>query len=496
MRANTQTVSLFCGGGGETAGKLLAFRELGIEGDAYDTVAVNHWELAVLAHGRNFPSVRVVQEDIHDVTAADFGLDTIDLLWASPSCVHHSRARGGKPREDQQRAHAWEVVDRWLRVADVRVLLIENVPEFAEWGPLDDDGQPVKARRGEFFANFVSVLRALGYEVDWRVLCAADYGDPTIRKRLFLQAAKDGQIAWPEPTHRDPSKPVDLWNAHLRPWRTAAECIDWSIPVPSIFGRKRELADATKRRIAHGVARYVLQGRPFIVNMAHGGKTESVDRPFSTVATEKGGCRALVAPTLVQTGYGERDGQAPRSLDLNRPLGTVAAGGCKHALVAAFLAKHYGGVVGQRADHPLGTVTVQDHHAVVTAALGDTADAGAGRVAAFLMSYYTEGGNARSLGEPLAAVTTKARHGLVTVDIEGETFALVDIGMRMLDPRELARAMGFPDWYEFATPNGAPMSKRDAIKLIGNACPVGTVKELIKAVVLRRPEAFGLGAAA
>lgn len=556
-----QTVSLFCGAGGETLGKALAFEELGIPVDRYDATAVNHWELAVLTHGRNFPDVHVVQEDVTQVTARDFNLDRIDLLWASPSCVHHSRARGGKPRDDQERSHADEVVDRWLRVADVRVLLVENVPEFAEWGPLDDNGQPVQNRKGEFFRRFVATLREIGYTVEWRILCAADYGDPTTRRRLFLQAVKDGVVAWPEPTHRDPKKPVDLFNGGLPAWRTAAECIDWSIPAPSIFTRKRPLKDATLRRIAHGVMKHVVTcPRPFLVNMAHRGSIDELDVPMSTIATEKGGCRALVVPklepagpflvnlthggrvedldepfktvsganrgekalvvpTLIQTGYGERDGQAPRALDLHSPLGSVVAGGAKHALVAAFLAKHYGGAVGQPVDRAMGTVTAVDHHSLVAASLvtmrgtgddqvratGGSVEAPLGTVsgggvhhavvAAFLQQYYSQGGNASAADDPVPAVTTKARHAVVTVAIDGQSYALADIGMRMLEPRELARAMGFPDWYQFESVAGQALSKQASIKMIGNACPVNTVKQLIKAVVLQRRELFGLGAA-
>ena len=476
------TVSLFCGAGGETAGKLAALDDLGI---AASSVAMNHWDLAVATHAANFPGVDVRCEDVCSVTAADFGLsgERIDLLWASPSCVHHSRARGGKPRDEQQRAHAWEVVDRWLRVADVRVLLIENVPEFEQWGALDDEGAPIPEERGAEFHRWVQALRDLGYVVGWRVLCAADYGDPTTRKRLFVQARRDGrQIAWPSPTHRNPAKPVDMFTAGLAPWRSAAECIDWSIPVPSIFDRPRPLKPATLRRIAHGVMRYVVNcADPFIVNLTHGGRVESIRDPLTTVTTANRGEKALVAPTLIQTSYGEREGQRPRTLDLHQPLGTrqrssllppfdlpttsrsVVAGGGKHALVAAFLAKHYGGVVGTRADVPLGAVSAGGiHHGVV---------------AAFLTQYYSGGGTGSRADAPLPAVTTVARHGLVTVTISGETFILADIGMRMLQPRELARAMGFPDSFEL------PENKTAATRMIGNACPVGTVRALVRAAL-------------
>jgi DNA (cytosine-5)-methyltransferase 1 len=539
------TVSLFCGAGGESLGKHLAFEELGIPVQDMTSHALNHWDLAVATHGRNFPWIQVHQEDITAVTAADYGLEHINLLWASPSCVHHSRARGGKPKEEQQRSHAWEVVDRWLRVARVDVLLVENVPEFQDWGPLDEAGQPIKERKGEDFRAFVADLQGLGYQVEWRVLCAADYGDPTIRRRFFLQAVRDGlPIVWPEPTHRDPRKGAGLFDAALPPWRTAAECIDWSLPVPSIFDRKRPLAAATLRRIAAGVMRFVVNGRPFIVNLTHGGRLEDVDEPLKTITTATRGEKAIILPSLV--GVGGRAGQsAPRGFNepmgtgttkadtalvaasmvslrgtaedqiqasagsVEAPLPTVSAGGGHAALVSAFLAKHYGGVVGSSLDGPIGTVTAVDHHSVVAASLiqtgygerkgqaprvldiesplGTVVAGGSkhGLVAAFLQQYYSTGGQHQEASEPLHAVTTVDRHSLVTVEIDGETYVITDIGMRMLEPRELARAMGFPEWFSFEG-----LTKRDTVKMIGNACPVGTVKALIKAVVVQRPHVF------
>lgn len=494
------TVSLFCGAGGESLGKHLAFQELGL--DVHDMLAhaINHWDLAVATHGLNLPWMQVHQEDITRVTARTYGLKHIAMLWASPSCIHHSRARGGKPREEQQRSHAWEVIERWLRSAVVDVMLLENVPEFQDWGPLGDDGQPIRERKGESFRAFVGELRSIGYTVDWRVLCAADYGDPTTRRRFFLQAVRDGRpIVWPAPTHRDPRKP-ELFDAALPPWRSAAECIDWGLPCPSIFDRRRPLADATMRRIAAGVARFVLQGKPFLVGV--GGRmgqgkvnTRGLDRPAPTLTTK--GDAALVAPCLVQTSYGEREGQAPRVLDLHQPLGTVVAGGQKHGLVAAFLGKHYGGprpVNGRDLREPIPTVTAVDHHSAVRVDLGEASDR-AHQVAAFLLHWYSHGTTSQRVDLPMHTVTTIQRHGLVTVEIDGANYAITDIGLRMLEPRELARAMGFPDWYRWEHADGSPLSKRDAVKMIGNACPVNTVKELIKAVVLQRPMAFGLEAA-
>jgi DNA (cytosine-5)-methyltransferase 1 len=269
------------------------------------------------------------------------------------------------------------------------------------------DGTPDKARAGETFGEFVEELAALGYRSEWRVLCAADYGAPTIRKRLFLIARRDGlPICWPEPTH-GPGRAL--------PWRTAACYIDWSLPCPSIFGRKRPLADATCRRIAAGIVRYVLGRKPFVA------------------------------------------------------WGSMVDGAERSAHVFAFLAKHYGGVVGSDLRAPLGTITAQDHHSLVAVRLGSEAEAqrdNGRRVAVFLTSYYSGGGTASDLRQPLPTVVTHDRHGLVTVALDGIEHRLVDIGMRMLAPRELARAQGFPDSFRL---DG---TKTQQIARIGNSvCP-------------------------
>lgn len=470
-------VDLFAGGGGASEG----IRQATGRGPI---VAINHCAAAIAMHAENHPETIHFQESVFDVRPqlAARGR-AVDLLWASPDCTHFSRAKGGKPRSKEIRSLAWVMVD-WAREVRPRVIAMENVPEFVTWGPLDDEGQPVKARAGETFREFVAALEGHGYTVAWRVLNAADYGTPTSRKRLFLVARCDGApIVWPEPTHGP---------GRAAPWRTAAECIDWSIPVPSIFDRPRPLAEATQRRIAEGIRRYVLgAARPFIVQTGHqsgdGGKVRPVDAPLSTIVTKAEHC--LVSPTLIQTGYGEREGQAPRALDIGAPLGTIVAGGAKHALVAAFLAKHYGGVVGQGLDRPVGTVTAIDHHAVAAVFLdklhgsaragqpvdapAPTVTAGGGRggghaglVAAFLARYYGQGGQWSGLDAPLPTVTTLDRMALVTVSIDGEPYVLADIGMRMLQPRELARAQGFPDSYVLTG------TKSEQVARLGNAvCP-------------------------
>jgi DNA (cytosine-5)-methyltransferase 1 len=508
LRPGEIGVDLFAGGGGWSEGFQWA---TGVP----PAVAVNHDEDAIVMHTANHPETEHHHEDIFEVDPVEATRGrAVGWLHLSPDCTHFSRAKGGKPRSQKIRGLAWVAIT-WAKAVSPRIISLENVAEFVTWGPIDDAGQPIKAHAGETFREFIAQLEALGYVVEWRVLNAADYGAPTSRKRLFLIARRDGRpIAWPKPTHGPKGS---------KPYRTAAECIDWSIPVPSIFDRKKPLAEATQRRIAEGIRRYVLEAkRPFLVNLTHGGRVESVDEPFKTVtgahrgekalvtphllnlshggvhepidepsrtitATPKGGDRAIVATTLVQTGHGERKGQRPRALDIEKPLGTIVAGGQKHGLVAAFLAKHYGGVVGQPLDQKIGTITAKDHHGLVAASLtkfygtcehGSPLDAPAptitgqaggghvGLVAAFLCKYYGCDEHGASLDDPMHTVTTKDRLGLVTVTIAGEEFVIADIGMRMLQPRELARAQGFPDRYILTGTKSAQVAR------IGNSvCP-------------------------
>lgn len=602
-------VDLFAGGGGASTGIERALRR------SVD-IAVNHSANAIAMHARNHPNAHHYRADVWQVSPriACAGR-RVGLLWLSPACTHFSRAKGGQnPKSAKIRSLA-SVAIRWAREVKPRVIILENVVEFLDWGPLDNDGKPIKSKKGRSFRNWLGKLRAQGYQVEWRQLVAADYGTPTTRKRLFLIARCDGQpIVWPEPTH---AKERSLFH---QPWRTAAECIDWSVPVRSIFGRKRPLAEATLRRIAAGVMRFVVENpRPFIVPVkswggggndarsideparttttskrgefavvapslallthqggdrghsveepmrtitaAHRGETAlisallvgaggseyagkpvSVASPLGTTTTENhralitaevaplvlnnmtnnvprpadeplvtvltGGHKFLVAPveapaptvtaggqhlavtaaTLVQSGYGERDGQSPRALDVAQPLGTVVAGGAKHAVVSAFMTKHFGGVVGQPLSAPASTVTATDHHAVTTVALSPTEHRA--EVRAFLLKYYSgaakpekpskrgakakgrradeaAAGNVQGqdIRTPLHTITTRDRFALVTVD--GVDYEIVDIGMRMLEPHELWRAQGFPEDLDVLGFN-----KSKQIELCGNSvCP-------------------------
>ncbi|MFG7486348.1 DNA cytosine methyltransferase [Methylorubrum rhodesianum] len=620
-------IDSFAGGGGASEGIRAA---LGRDPD----FALNHDRIALAMHRINHPDTHHIEEDVWNVDArAMCASRPVGLLWMSPDCKHFSKAKGGKPREKTIRGLAWVGV-RWIKSLPKwqrpRLVCLENVEEFQDWGPLLDDGKPCPLQRGATFKSFVAAFEAMGYVVEWRELRACDYGAPTIRKRLFLVARRDGRpIEWPEPTHGDP-KSEAVRSGLLKPWRTAAEIIDWSLPCPSIFETSAEikarwgiranrpLADATMARIAKGTMRYVVNAvQPFLVSVNHGdsrgrreypleeplntmtaSRGEALVTPFVTYGQQGGGNRdagdplhtlcaspkdqnAIVAPfvtkfnrgatghameqplatvtshhsethgggaaplgivaphlirvdqtsgdaarkgvhpadapvsTITTAGaqalvsgflvprYGERPGQDPRARAIDEPapvivptgnegslaavhltrqfgasvgsaaeepVGTITAGGAgKAGVVAAFLAQHNLGVVGHAATEPVSTISQKGSQQQVVAAHlthfhssstnggeGDPAKpldtimAGgkhAAAVYAFLAKYYGEGLPSQPADEPLHTVTAKPRHGLVTVTVNGQPYAIVDIGMRMLTPRERFNAQGFrPDY--------------------------------------------------
>jgi DNA (cytosine-5)-methyltransferase 1 len=450
---NEIIVDNFAGGGGASLGIEQA---LGRSPD----IAVNHDPEAVAMHEANHPTTQHLCGDVWEYDPiAVCGGRPVGLLWASPDCKHFSKAKGGKPVQKKIRGLAWVVV-RWAKTVRPRVIILENVEEFQTWGPLTPAGLPDPQKRGLTFQRWLRELRACGYVVEMKQLRACDYGAPTTRKRLFVIARRDGQpIVWPSPTH----------GPGLLPFRTAAECIDWTIPSPSIFTRKKPLAENTLRRIARGIRRFVLEAaEPFVIPVSHSGdaRVHGIGEPLRTITAGSRSPFALVAPTLIQTGYGEREGQAPRSLDLGAPMGTLVAGGVKQALVSAFLAKHYGGneSPGSSLAKPFDTITCKDHHSLVTVAHGRDRRP---QVRAFLTKYYGAS-HGQSLAEPLHTITTLPRFGLVTVD--GEDFEIVDIGMRMLAPRELFRGQGFPDSYVIDPIfNGRPLTGTAQVRMCGNS---------------------------
>ena len=377
------TADLFCGGGGTSEGMKRAVQRIGAH---HIAVALNHWTTAIRTHSINHPQVKHLCMSIEDVNpkeAVPGGF--LDLLWASIECTYFSRARGDKPINDQRRSSGWQVLE-WCKALTVNHVIIENVPEFIEWGPLMDNDRPDPTEKGKFFRAFVEELERLGYHVEWRILLCADYGDPTSRRRFFLQATKAGdKINWPVASH----------GSVERPHRTARECIDWSVPGKSIFRRKKPLADNTMDRIMTGLKKFC--GLSFAMEHTgpqsdHGRRVKSLDDPLPTVTSK--GMWGLVEP---------------------KP---------------------------------------------------------------FLVNYYGTGG-ATSVDDPLDTVTTHDRFGLVephflpkVVDEQGNHIGYLDILFRMLQPRELARAQGFPDEYIF---HG---NKEDMVAQIGNAVPVYTSEAL------------------
>lgn len=546
-------VDNFAGGGGASTGIEMA---LGRSPD----VAINHDPVALAMHEVNHPETKHLVNSIYavDPREATDGRP-VGAAWFSPDCKHHSKAKGGKPVEKNIRDLAWVVV-HWAELVRPRVIFLENVEEFRDWGPLRADNRPCPERRGQTFDKWAHRLRRLGYKIEWRILRACDYGAPTIRKRLFLVARCDGRpIVWPEPTHGAPDS-EGAQSGDLKPWRTAAEIIDWSLPCPSIFDTSEEikekfglravrpLKDNTLKRIARGVMKYVIEAKePFIVGVGgrmgqsperpvsrptqtlttkadscivfptfapfstqgqHGGKNRPIDAPHHTITASQKDQNAIVVPTLVQTGYGERPDQAPRVPGLEKPLGTLVAGGGKHALVSAFLAQHNAGPrmannAGRAATDPLSTLTtrgtqqqavavhlmnmhgstrrrvsIEVPHPTLTAGGQHSAVIGA-----FLQKYYGAG-TGQTAGDPLHTLGTRDTFGLVTVEIDGTTYAIADIGMRMLTPREQFRAQSFPDSYEIETgPGGRCFTKTEQTRMCGNSVPPVMAEALVSANV-------------
>lgn len=592
-------VDFFCGGGGAGTGL-----EMGL-GRAV-TVAKNHSPAAISMHTVNHPHAKHFTTDVFEGDPdTECGGRAVGWFHMSPDCTHHSQAAGGQPRKREIRNLSW-IGLKWAGMKQPRVISLENVKQILQWGPLvakrcKSTGRVIKLggaiaepgevvpvneqflvpdpkRRGQTWVVFVAELQRLGYAVEWRVIKACDFGAPTSRERLFMIARCDGQpIVWPEPTHaKNPTK-------GQQKWRTAAECIDWSIPSKSIFGRKKDLAPATLRRVAKGMRKFVLDAaNPFIVPIAnwsgenvqsaaeplrtvtsypkggafsvvspvlvgaggpaYSGKPVAVDQPVGTLMTQNH--RAIAAACIVQAGRGEGSGKSKRrshgvndicgpigtvtasgggqsiatvfmaqmnggfnttaaksiedpmttvtntgsqqqlvtanlvhlrgncdARDLHDPLHTISAGGTHHGLMTAFLERQFGASVGQALDEPAPTITAGGggKSSLVELQLSPEVEAGALRVAAFLISYYgTE--NVSGANEPTPTITTRDRLALVTVTIKGTPYVIVDICLRMLQPAELYKAQGFPADYIIAHgAEGKPFTKTQQVHMCGNS---------------------------
>lgn len=561
-------IDLFAGGGGASTGIEQAIGR-------HVDVAINHDADAIGMHEVNHPQTRHYRTDIREVDplAVTRG-ELVGLLHASPDCTDHSQAKGGQPRAQEIRSLAW-VVHRWAGKARPDVITLENVEQMLQWSPLvakrdpatgrvitldkvtGANGKPTyrvaepgevvprrnqylvpdPKRKGRNWDHFVGGLRAMGYKVEWRVICNATLGAHSTRTRLYLVARCDGlPIVWPEQTHAKKA------TATRQAYRPAADCIDWSIPGRSIFEREKPLAEATMKRIAYGLQKFVLDSsEPFIVNNMTGNASRPVSEPIGPILT--GGHKMLAAPSLmpithhgtqrgndlraplptvttanrgefalasaylVQMGYGERDGQAPRALDPHQPLGTVVAGGNKFGAAAAFMVQANGGhntvhardlrdgmstittsgsqqqltaahlvtlrrnCNGRAMTEPVPTLTAAaEHHALLQYELSQEHQEGALRCAAFLMRYHASGGQWADLRDPMTTVTTHDRLALVTVWLKGEPWVIVDITLRMLVPRELYNAQDFPpDYVIDRTASGKALTKTAQVRMAGNS---------------------------
>lgn len=492
-------VDNFAGGGGASTGIEIA------TGRSVD-IAINHDPEAIRMHKANHPNTKHYCESVWDVNPKEACAGhPVALAWFSPDCKHFSKAKGGKPKDKAIRGLAW-VALRWAAMVRPRVIMLENVEEFKDWGPLNRRHRPIKAKKGVTFRRFVSQLEDLGYKVEHRELVAADYGAPTTRKRFFLIARCDGKpIIWPEPTH-GPREAEKVKSGILKPYVGAYTQIDFSLPCPSIFDSKEEilekygiraqrpLAKNTMQRIARGLQKFVLENSaPFIVPIGYGEREGQKPRihdihdPLPTIVSS--GKHYLCSPMLIQyhseTASGEVRGQK-----LDEPVMTID-GSNRYGLVSAFIQKYFeGGYKGAGADlkNPLPTVTTWDHNSICAAHLIQmnnhcdgrditepiptitAGDGHFGEVRAFLLKYYGHG-IGQDVKEPLDTITANDRFGLVT--IQGVDYAIVDIGLRMLEPKELYGCQGFPDDYIIDRDyNGKPYPRSEQVKRCGNAvCP-------------------------
>lgn len=499
-------VDLFAGGGGASTGL-----EMGLGRPVH--IAINHNPAAISMHQANHPGALHLQTDVWAVDPVEaLAGRRIGWFHASPDCTHHSQAAGGQPRKKEIRDLSWVVI-KWAGIAKPRIISLENVKQIRQWGPLvakrcKETGRvvtldmikcprtgkmvnriaapgervprneqflvPDPKRKGATWRRFLQQLESLGYVVEHQVLRACDYGAPTSRERLFLVARRDGQpIVWPEPTHAQ--KPAK----GQKPWRTAAECIDWSEPSKSIFGRAKPLAEATMRRIAKGIQREVIgKTQPFIVPgssgeaafmyQANGGFNTVFSKPMTspmTTVTNTGSQQQLVTANLVHM-RGNCD-----SRPVADPLHTVSAGGRHHGLVTAHLTAMAQNVSSIDPEQPLPTVLAgAARFGVVECRLSPEAEEGALRCAAFLMKYHGIGENVIGMDEPVSTITTKDRLALVTVWIGGDPYVIVDICLRMLKPHELYAAQGFPPNYIITHGHdGRRFTNSEQVHMCGNS---------------------------
>jgi DNA (cytosine-5)-methyltransferase 1 len=565
---------LLCGAGGSSTGCERALTELGLE---MELVCINHWGVAIETHKLNHPEARHYVQDIamvrpHQIVPEGY----LDILMASPTCTHHSVARGGKPTSDQQRSDPWHIIT-WLTELRVKRIIIENVWEFTGWGPVDlRTGKPIRSRKGEYFRAWINVIRSLGFEPEWRKLNAADYGDATTRQRFILMARSDGKsVSWPVPTHRKREEGrLELFPT-MKPWRPAREIIDWSIEGRSIFGRKKPLAPKTLARIYAGAVKFNwpepflvilrnhMDGKPIdgplpaiaaegnhiglaepvVLSQHNSGAARSTADPLPTVTTggagasDHPGCARpmLAEPFIASVAHGNSDGDATadsrRSRSIEEPIGALHASGGNFAVVEPFVLSQGAGGVPRGVEDPAPTIPTHGAHALISPYYGsgsgetckpcteplDTVTAKArfgmvvpithadgsqrardvdsdplptlttahrGEFAVITAQHGERPGQAprvHSVDEPAPTVAATGHvdvaEGVVTATFDGRVY---DIRFRMLEPHELAAAMGFTTddaVYEFAG------TKTEKIKQIGNAVSVAKMKACVGAIM-------------
>lgn len=422
-------IDCFAGGGGASVGIEMAL------GRPVD-IAINHDPQAIRMHKVNHPDTLHLTEDIFKVDLQRYVKGRhVALMWASPDCTSHSKAKGGQPRKSGLRILPWAVYKHAKTILP-DVIIMENVEEIQQWGPLDENGHPIKERQGEDYKKFISAMKGLGYIFDSRELVAADYGAPTTRKRWYAIFRRDGKdIVWPEQTHFKDSEPK---------WKQCGEYIDWSDLGKSIFDRPKPLADATQKRIANGIRKYILEREPYIVQDKR------------------------AAAFIIQY-HGEQKAGDARGQLLSEPIKTIDTSN-RYGLVTAFITKFYKSGIGQGCDEPLHTITTSPGHF--------------GLVSAFLIKYYGSGGGCQTIDRPLDTITTKDRFGLVNVvlDIDGEKYIIKDIFLRMLKPEELKRMQGFPDDYIIDRDiDWKPYPIKEQVARIGNSVVPVMAEALVSA---------------
>lgn len=458
QETDCDAVDMFCGGGGTSTALVRVMKKRGYNWRLW---AINHDPVAIATHKANHPKAIHLQEEMDNLDPRKVVPGgRLKIAVASAECRYHSNAAGGAPINDQSRATAWHIL-RWAEALYIDNILIENVPEFRQWGPLDKNGKRIKSKKGEIYLSFIDQLRSLGYIVEDRVVCCADYGDATTRRRLFIMCRKEKPIQWPEPSYAAPALVRDLFGER-KPWRAAREILDLEDKGKLLSQRKRQLAANTMRRIIRGF--FKTNGLPFVLGQQSQAAARSVDSPLPTIATAGGQHLGLATPFLTVY-HGEKKDEV-RTASIDEPMPTIDTSN-RYGLVQPYIVATNHGNDDSRTysiEKPFPTITTVDAWSLVSP---------------YVVKYYGTGG-ATKIDEPLDTITTKDRFGLVTPlmlqDEEGTVF-LVDFYFRMLKPSELAAATSFPRDYKFEGNRGKQVWQ------IGNAVPGLTAEALISELI-------------